>query len=252
MFNQITLVGTVYKDAELRYIPTGTAVTDFIMTVTERWEGEDGGANERSVRFRVTAWGGLAEDNAPYLVAGRRLLIVGAFEEPRAWMDEMGDAHALMEVRAQRIVPVGDEAENNEFQRVVIVGNLGRDPELRYTPDGTAVTDFSMATNEVWSDRESGERQERTVWFRVTVWRRQAETVSQYLAKGRQALVTGRMENASAYIGRGGEARGSLEVTATRIRFIGGRGDAVAGGTGANVPAVYNGPAAEDDDEIPF
>ena len=74
------------------------------------------------------------------------------------------------------------------YQKLIIVGNLGRDPEMRYTPDGTPVTNFSVATNRRWTDA-SGQQQERTVWFRVSAWRRLAETCNQYLSKGRQVMV---------------------------------------------------------------
>ena len=75
------------------------------------------------------------------------------------------------------------------YQKVIIVGNLGTDPEMRYMPDGTAVTNFSVATNRRWTDRATGEPREETTWFRVSVWRQQAETANQYLSKGRQVLV---------------------------------------------------------------
>ncbi len=256
MFNQIVLVGTVKKDADLRYTPNdSTPVIDFVVIVTERWVGRDNDTpQERTTRFRVTAWRKVAEDSAPYLVEGRRIMVMGRFAGVSAWMDEDGDPYARMDVTARRIVPVMDEADDQEFQQVMAIGNLGRDPELRYTPDGTAVTDFSLAVNERWSDRESGEWKEKTLWFRVSVWRRQAETVAQYLSKGRKALVIGRMTPPSAYIGRGGEARGSLEVTATNIRFLGGRGDdtAISPSSGANTPTTYAGPPTDDGDEIPF
>lgn len=248
MFNQVTLVGTLKKDADLRYTPAGAAVCDFVIVVTERWENrETGDPQERSAQFRVTAWRDLAEDSAPFLTEGRRVMVMGRFDGVSAWMDEDGDPHARMDVTARRIVPVSDEAEDKEFQQVILVGNLGRDPELRYTPDGTAVTDFSVAVNERWSDRETGERQEKTIWFRVSVWRRQAETVAQYLSKGRKALVVGRMDPPGAWIGQGGEARGSLEVTAVTVRFVDSRRD-----SDADVPATYGSPPPVEDDEIPF
>jgi single-strand DNA-binding protein len=109
------------------------------------------------------------------------------------------------------------------FNRITIVGYLGRDPELRYTPDGTPVCDFSVATTERRKDR-SGEPQDITTWFRVTVWRKQAELAGQYLAKGKQVYVEGRLIQ-KEYQDRDGNTRFSLEVTASDIQFIGSRGD---------------------------
>ena len=79
------------------------------------------------------------------------------------------------------------------FQKVIIAGNLGGDPVMRYTADGTPVTSFSVATSERWSDRNTGERRERTTWWRVSAWRKQAEICNEYLSKGRQVLVEGTM-----------------------------------------------------------
>ncbi len=109
------------------------------------------------------------------------------------------------------------------FNRITIVGYLGRDPELRYTPDGTPVCDFSVATTERRKDK-SGEPQDITTWFRVTVWRKQAELAGQYLAKGKQVYVEGRLIQRE-YQDRDGNTRFNLEVTASDIQFIGSRGD---------------------------
>lgn len=109
------------------------------------------------------------------------------------------------------------------FNRITIVGYLGRDPELRYTPDGTPVCDFTVATTERKKDK-SGEPQDVTTWFRVTVWRKQAELAGQYLTKGRQIYVEGRLVQRE-YQDRDGNTRFSLEVTASDIQFIGSRGD---------------------------
>jgi len=110
------------------------------------------------------------------------------------------------------------------YQKLIIAGNLGQDPEMRYTPDGTPVTSFSVATNKRWTTSD-GQQGERTVWFRVTAWRRLAETCSQYLTKGRQVLVEGELQEPRVWQGRDGEWRASLEVTASTVKFLGGRGD---------------------------
>ena len=105
------------------------------------------------------------------------------------------------------------------FQQIIAVGNLGNDPEMRYTGSGTAVTHFDLAVNKEWTD-SAGERQSRTVWMRVTVWRNLAENCAKYLSRGKRVLVVGELEEASAYIDKEGNARASNEVTATRVTFL--------------------------------
>ena len=109
------------------------------------------------------------------------------------------------------------------FNKIIIVGNLGRDPELRYTPQGTPVCNFTLATNERRKDR-SGETQDQTTWFRITLWGRQAETASQYLAKGRSVYIEGRLR-VEEWNDRDGRQRYTLEVHATDMQFIGGRAE---------------------------
>ena len=123
------------------------------------------------------------------------------------------------------------------FQQLIIVGNLGSDPEMRYTSDGKPVTNFSVAVNRRWTNPD-GSPGEETTWFRVTAWGKLAETCNQYLRKGRQAMVIGRVSG-RAYTAADGSPRASLDVTATQVRFIGARGE--VGDTGE-----------EDEDIIPF
>jgi len=130
------------------------------------------------------------------------------------------------------------------YQKTVVVGHLGRDPEMRYTPSGVPVTSFSVATTRKWTNA-NGEQQEKTTWFRVTCWRKLAELTAQYLQKGRLVLVEGDIE-ASAWTDREGAARASLELTATAVRFLGGRGEVGEGIPGG--PSDF--PATEE--EIPF
>jgi single-strand DNA-binding protein len=104
------------------------------------------------------------------------------------------------------------------FNKIIIVGNLGRDPELRYTPQGTAVCAFTVATNERRRD-QAGEQQDITTWFRVTVWGKQAETVSKYLTKGRQVYVEGRL-HVEEWTDKEGKPRHTLEVNASDVHFI--------------------------------
>lgn len=106
------------------------------------------------------------------------------------------------------------------FNKIIIVGNLGRDPELRYTPQGSAVCNFSMATNEKRRDK-SGELQDITTWFRITLWGRQAENASKYLNKGSSVYIEGRLK-LDEWVDRDGNQRQTLDVTATDMQFISG------------------------------
>lgn len=108
------------------------------------------------------------------------------------------------------------------YQNTIVVGHLGDDPKMRYTPTGQAVTDFRIATNRRWKNA-NGEPQEKTTWFRVSAWGKLAELCNQYLAKGRLVLVEGEID-ASAWVGQDGQPRASLELRARNVRFLGGRG----------------------------
>ena len=142
------------------------------------------------------------------------------------------------------------------FQQLIIAGNLGGDPEMRYMPDGTAVTSFSMAVNRKWTDSQTGQAIEEVTWFRVSVWGRQAEAVNQHLSKGSQALVSGRIKpdpntgGPRLWTAQDGTVRASFEVTASAVQFLNGRsGDAPEyqeAGSGAVVDAD------QDEDDIPF
>ncbi len=105
------------------------------------------------------------------------------------------------------------------INKVILIGRLGQDPELKYTAAGTAVTNFSVATNESWMDK-SGQRQERTEWHRIVVWGKLAELCQQYLAKGRQAFIEGSLRTRS-WEDQSGQKRYTTEVVARNIQFLG-------------------------------
>lgn len=135
------------------------------------------------------------------------------------------------------------------YQKLIIIGRLGRDPEMRYTTEGTPVTSFSVATDRRWTD-SSGQQQERTVWFKVSAWRRLAETCNQYLTKGRLVFIEGTLTEPKPYQAKDGTWRAQLEVTADNVKFLGGRegGAPAEGGAGAEeAPAGGN-----DETDIPF
>src|SRR5438128_1204761 len=129
------------------------------------------------------------------------------------------------------------------FNKIILIGNLGRDPELRYTPQGVAVCSFTMATNEKRKDK-SGELQDITTWFKVTLWRQQAETAAKYLTKGRPVYIEGRLR-IEEWTDRDNNNRFTLDVQATDMHFISaGREDGgeYSGGHDEDYPATHSGP----------
>ena len=145
------------------------------------------------------------------------------------------------------------------MNKVTIIGNLGSDPEMRYTPSGQSVTEFSVATNRRYTAPD-GERREETEWFRVSTYGRLADVANQYLTKGQQIYVEGRLRS-SAYMSRDGQPRASLNVFATDLQFLGSRRDGDSGdyggggdsyGGGSRAPAVSGGGGYDDVDDLPF
>ena len=135
------------------------------------------------------------------------------------------------------------------FQQTIVVGRVGRDAELRYTPGGLPVTNFSVAADRRWTDA-NGQAQEKVTWFRVICWRKLAEITNQYVKKGQRILVAGEIE-AAAWTERDGAPRASLELTADRVRFLGDRA-----ADGEDKPPAETGPDADKEadagDELPF
>ena len=116
--------------------------------------------------------------------------------------------------------------------KVILVGNLGRDAELRYTPGGAPVATLNMATTEVWNDKASGQKQEKTEWHRVILWGKSAESLSEYLTKGKQIYVEGRLQTRK-WQDKDGHDKYTTEVRGDRIVLLGGGG---GGGTGGARP----------------
>ncbi len=133
--------------------------------------------------------------------------------------------------------------------KVSIIGNLGRDAELRYLPSGLAVLDFSIAANERWTDR-NGQQQENTTWFRISVFGKQADVLKQYLTRGKQVYVDGRLRM-NEYTDRNGEKRFSLDVKADTVQLLGSRG---AGEDRSAAPPreLQNEDQQYSDSDIPF
>ena len=146
------------------------------------------------------------------------------------------------------------------YQKITIVGNLGRDPEMRYMPDGTAVTSFSVATSNGWTDKATGQPVKETTWFRISVWGRQAETANQYLSRGKKVLVEGRIKpdpntgSPRVFTRQDGTVGSSYEITASTVRFLSSRGedDGYEGGDYSDGGGNASSGGAQEEDEIPF
>jgi single-strand DNA-binding protein len=123
--------------------------------------------------------------------------------------------------------------------KVILVGNLGRDPELRYIPSGQAVANFTLATNERWRDKE-GNNQERTEWHRIVVWGKSAENCAQFLQKGRSVYVEGKLQT-QEWEDKEGIKRKTTEVVAQTVQFLGGRGSVESSGGSAADSGSFGG-----------
>ena len=142
--------------------------------------------------------------------------------------------------------------------KVILVGNLGADPETRYTPNGSAVTNIRLATTDSWRDRQSGEKQEKTEWHRVVFFSRLAEIAGEYLRKGSQVYVEGRLQTRK-WQDQGGQDRYTTEIVANEMQMLGGRsegmGEPAAASGGFRDKPQAAAPAVEpdfQDDDIPF
>ncbi len=151
------------------------------------------------------------------------------------------------------------------INKVILVGNLGQDPETRYMPSGGAVTNFTLATNESWKDKQTGEQKDRTEWHKVAMFNRLAEVAAEYLRKGSQVYVEGKLRTRK-WQDRDGNDRYTTEVIADEMQMLGGRGGGGGSyssgsgsnggsGGGSNAPSGggQSAPPADDfDDDIPF
>lgn len=125
------------------------------------------------------------------------------------------------------------------INKVILIGNLGADPEVRFTPSGQAVANFRIATSESWNDKNTGQKQERTEWHRIVVWGKLAELCGEYLKKGRQCYVEGRLQTRE-WTDKEGKKNYTTEVVANTVQFLGGGG---RGGEGGGAPRGSGGGA---------
>jgi len=137
------------------------------------------------------------------------------------------------------------------LNRVILIGNLGRDPEVKYLPSGQAVANFSVATNERWQNKE-GKTEERTEWHRIVVYGKQAENCGEYLSKGRSVCIEGRLQTRE-WDDKNGQKRSTTEIVANRVVFLGSKGEGAAKEAVAEEEIVYDKPPKTGPGEdVPF
>jgi single-strand DNA-binding protein len=143
--------------------------------------------------------------------------------------------------------------------KVILVGNLGKDPEVRYMPNGNAVANLTLATTESWKDKQTGDQQEKTEWHRIVMFRRLAEIAGEYLKKGSQVYIEGKLQTRK-WQDNSGNDRYTTEIVANEMQMLGGRGGGGSAGfagdsapaSAAQAPAAATAGSGDFDDDIPF
>ena len=276
MLNKITVIGNLGTDPEMRYTSAGVPVTSFRLAVTRTYNSQAGERMQETEEFTVVVWRDLAEHVNQYLSKGRRAYVDGRLHSD-TYQGNDGQMRFRNEIIADsvlfldRVGPGSEDADANfggsdyspggapspddqmvGLNKIMVIGNLGTDPEMRYTPSGTPVTSFRLAASRTYNSQD-GERMQETEWFTVVAWQKLAEQVNQYLSKGRRTYVDGRLHSYT-YQGNDGQMRSRNEITANRVLFLdrAGSGSEDAA-TGANVGGSdYSPGGAPSPDDLPF
>lgn len=250
--NRVTLVGTLTQDPELRYTAGGLAVMELNLAGNDLVTDEQGQTREPAWYHRVKLLGKSAEFWGDTLRAGMAIFVDGKLEY-RAW-EQDGQKKSSLEIRAERMEIVslegkrgpvtvtdarGQERLKDGLNHVMLVGNLTRDPELRYTPQGTAVTRLSLAVNEKFTTRQGGE-QEKVHYVEAQAWRELAEFAAE-LKKGDGAFLIGRLVNDS-WTAQDGTRRYTTRVELSRLeRLARGTGQSTGGNSSQSAATAAKG-----------
>ncbi|WP_425146310.1 single-stranded DNA-binding protein [Deinococcus sp.] len=226
--NHIYLIGVLARDPELRYTPSGVAVYEATVAGEDHIAGNDGKERQLPWYHRVSILGKPAEWQAERnLKAGEPVLVEGSLEYS-SWDAPEGGKRSMVRVKAFRMEQLESAPETTQdagggvrmhggMNQVMVVGNLTRDPDLRYTPAGDAVLGLSLAVNETWNDKQ-GQKQEKVHWLDATLWRELAESAKE-LKKGDPVLITGRLTNES-WTDKDGNKRNNTKIEATRVEAL--------------------------------
>jgi len=265
--NKIILIGNLEADPEVRYTPSGTAVANFNMATEEQWSDREGQKQTRKGWHRIVAWRRLGEICGEYMRKGSQCFIEGRLQT-RSWEDQDGNKRWTTEVIAQNMQMLGsaDRGQSEQFSdgpdstqnatpqggvnKVILLGRLGSDPEVKQIPSGSTVANFSIATSEEWKDKNSGEKQERTEWHRIVAWDKLGQMCGQSLHKGSQVYIEGRVQTRS-WEGQDGNKRWTTEIVAQMVRILGASGK---GGRAESTEERFptEEPINVPEDDIPF
>lgn len=231
--NRAMIIGFVERDPETRYTAEGQSVTSFTISSNRKWTTNAGEPRESTEWFNLIAWGRLSEVASRRIQKDQRVYAEGHLQT-RSWEDVDGQRRYRTEVVATKLIPIGDrdtiadqdtgeESEHTPLclNRVTVIGNLGRDPEMRYTPGGQAVTSFSLAATRNWT-ASGGERRDATEWFNVVSWGSLAEICNQFLTKGRRVYVEGELRT-RAWDQSDGKKHFRTELVANEMIMLGPR-----------------------------
>ncbi len=226
--NHVYLIGTLAREPELRYTGSGVAVYEATIAGEDHIAGQDGKMRQLPWYHRISILGKPAEWQAERnLQAGDPVMVEGSLDYS-SWDAPEGGKRTAVRVKALRVESLGTQPETTQdagggvrmsggMNQVMVVGNLTREPDLRYTPAGDAVLGLSMAVNETWNDRQ-GVKQEKVHWLDATLWRELAESAKD-LKKGDPVMVTGRLTNES-WTDKEGNKRNSTKIEATRVEAL--------------------------------
>jgi len=248
--NRVQLVGILPRDPEMRYTPSGTPVTSFTVLTYRGWTNDSGEKQESPEYTNVVVWSKLAEICNQLLKTNSKVFVEGRLQT-RSWEDQDGNKRYKTELIADDMVLLSgraDTAPHTEgeprigahecLNRVQVIGNIARDPELRYLPSGTPVTTFVVATNRAWTNSE-GTRQESTEFHNIVCWNKTAERVAGDIKKGQKVFVEGRLQNRS-WEGEDGVKRYKTETVGELIIGSTIREEVGGGDAGHHYPADHS------------
>ncbi len=225
--NKIIAIGNLGSDVSINETPSGVTIGSFALAVNESWTDSGGEKQERTTWLKVKVFNQQARACADHLQKGSSALVEGRLAL-ETWTNRGGQFRAALGVTALR---VNFLERGGSYMTFVVSGNLGREPEMRYTPAGTAVTNLSLASNRRWTDRD-GNRQQETDWFGISAWNGLAESCNQYLDKGSKVLVEAR-PGLERWTGNDGHERARIKLHAFSVEFLDARRQGDAGPTQA-------------------